>query len=505
VGHKQFVLTIDQGTTSSRAILFDRSGSIRSVAQRAITQHYPASGWVDHDAHEIWETVRGCMAEALERIDARLDDVAAIGITNQRETTVVWDRATGEPLAPAIVWQSRQSTPYVTAIVARGMGERFQELTGLVPDAYFSATKLALLLEEQPGLRSKAESGDALFGTVDSWLTYKLSGGNEHVTDVSNASRTMLFDIHRLEWADELLADLSIPKAMLPRVVDSSGFVTDVASNELGGIAPIAGMAGDQHAALFGQLCFAPGEAKNTIGTGSFLLMNTGSDVPLSEAGLLATIGWKIGDELCYASEGSVFVSGSAVQWLRDGLGIIETSSQIERLLDTAPDSGGVVFVPALTGLGAPHWDPTARGTIFGIDRGTTSGHLAHATIEGIALQAMELVDLMRAETGLPISTLKVDGGAAANDRLLQLHADLIEVEVVRPAELETTALGAAYLAGLAVGFWTDREELRGNARIDKVFTPSMPAGKRAQLIDRWRMAIDRAQHWNVQPGSSLR
>ncbi len=492
------MLTIDQGTTSSRAILFDRAGSIRSVAQRPITQHYPASGWVDHDANEIWETVRGCMAEALERADARLDDVAAIGITNQRETTVVWDRATGEPLAPAIVWQSRQSTPYVKAIVERGMGERFHELTGLVPDAYFSATKLALLLDEHPGFRSRAESGEVLFGTVDSWLAFKLSNGNAHVTDVSNASRTMLFDIRRLEWSDELLADLAIPKAMFPRVVDSSGFVTDFASNELGGSAPIAGMAGDQHAALFGQLCFAPGEAKNTIGTGSFLLMNTGTDVPVSDSGLLATIGWKIGDELCYASEGSVFVSGSAVQWLRDGLGIIETSTQIEQLLDTAPDSGGVVFVPALTGLGAPHWDPSARGAIFGIDRGATAGHLAHATIEGIALQAMDLVDLMRAETGLPISSLKVDGGAAANDRLLQLHADLIGVEVVRPELLETTALGAAYLAGLAVGFWSDREELRENERIDKVFTPSMPESKRALLIERWQMAVERARNWEL-------
>ena len=495
---KQFILTIDQGTTSTRAILFDQAGSIRAVVQQPITQYFPASGWVNHDANEIWQSVRSCVTQVMAQNGLRLADLAAVGITNQRETTIVWDRVSGEPLAPAIVWQSRQSTPLVNAIVERGMGERFHQLTGLVPDAYFSATKLALLLDEHPEIRRKAEAGEALFGTVDSWLVYKLSGGTEHVTDVSNASRTMLFDIHQLDWADELLGDLAIPKAMLPRVVDSSGFVTEFASAELGGSVPIAGIAGDQHAALFGQLCFAPGDAKNTIGTGSFLLMNTGSKVPISNSGLLATIGWKTDSELCYASEGSVFVSGSAVQWLRDGLGVIETSAQIEQLLDTEPDSGGVVFVPALTGLGAPHWDPTARGGIFGIDRGTTAGHLAHATIEGIALQAMELVDLMKDETGLPISSLKIDGGAAANDRLLQLHADLIGVEVLRPRMLETTALGAAYLAGLAVGFWPDRESLRENVAIDRVFVPSMRDSERNRLISRWNTAVDRVQNWDV-------
>jgi glycerol kinase len=496
VHSEQLVLTIDQGTTSSRAILFDRQGRIRAVAQQPITQHFPASGWVNHDANEIWQTVRECVANVLEQTSLGLDSVAAIGITNQRETTVVWDRATGEPLVPAIVWQSRQSAPYVNAIVERGMRERFHQLTGLVPDAYFSATKLALILEEHPEIRRKAEDGEALFGTVDSWLIYKLSKGGVHVTDVSNAARTMLFDIRRLEWSDELLGDLAIPRAMLPTVVDSSGVVCAFEDAELGGSAPIAGIAGDQHAALFGQLCFAPGDAKNTIGTGSFLLMNCGGDVPLSDAGLLATIGWKIGDELTYASEGSVFVSGSAVQWLRDGLGIIETSGQIEELLDSEQDSGGVVFVPALTGLGAPHWDPTARGGIFGIERGTTAGHLAHATIEGIALQAMELVDLMRSETGLPVSVLKIDGGAAANDRLLQLHADLIGVEVVRPAMLETTALGAAYLAGLATGYWPDRAVLAENVAIDRVFTPSMPESQRNRMVSRWRQAVDRVQGW---------
>lgn len=497
MSQQELILTIDQGTTSSRAILFDHAGEMRAVAQRPITQHYPAGGWVNHDANEIWQSVHGCVSEALARAGARLGDVAAIGITNQRETTVVWDRVTGEPLAPAIVWQSRQSVPYVSAIVERGMGERFHRVTGLVPDAYFSATKLALLLDENAELRRKAEAGEAFFGTVDSWLVSKLSHGASHVTDVSNAARTMLFDIHKLDWSDELLAELSIPKAMLPSVVDSSGLVTEFTDAELGGAASIAGIAGDQHASLFGQLCFAPGEAKNTIGTGSFLLMNTGTDVPMSDSGLLATIGWKRGNELCYASEGSVFVSGSAVQWLRDGLGVIETSADIERLLDTEAGSSGVVFVPALTGLGAPHWDSAARGGIFGIDRGTTAGHLAHATIEGIALQAMELVELMRKETGLPIATLKVDGGAASNDRLLQLHADLIGVDVVRPAVLETTALGAAYLAGLAVGFWSDRDELRHNVRIDRVFTPSMPEAQRDRLIDRWKTAVDRVQDWD--------
>lgn len=493
---KPYVLTIDQGTTSSRAILFDRSAAIRAVAQLPISQQYPASGWVDHDANEIWQTVRSCVAQALASTGATLDNVAAVGITNQRETTVVWDRKTGEPLAPAIVWQSRQSAPYVDAIVQRGMGPRYHELTGLVPDAYFSATKLALLLDEHPEIRTKAKAGEALFGTVDSWLIFKLSRGATHVTDVSNASRTMLFDIRRLDWSDELLGDLGIPRSMLPRVVDSSGWAADIASGEFEGVAPITGIAGDQHAALFGQLCFEPGEAKNTIGTGSFLLMNTGNRPRISEGGLLATVGWKTGAELVYASEGSVFVSGSAVQWLRDGLGLIESSADIERLLDTESDSGGVVFVPALVGLGAPHWDPTARGGIFGIDRGTTAGHLAHATIEGIALQAMELVDLMRVETGLPVSTLKIDGGAAANDRLLQLHADLIGVEVIRPQVLETTALGAAYLAGLATGFWSSRDELRANARIDRVFEPSMSDARRSALIARWSKAVDRVRGW---------
>ena len=493
---QEYILTIDQGTTSSRAILFDRQASIHAVAQLPLTQHYPASGWVDHDANEIWQTVRWCVGEVLSKAEIEFADLAGVGITNQRETTVVWDRATLEPLAPAIVWQSRQSAPYVEAIGTRGMSERFHAITGLVPDAYFSATKLALLLDEHPEIRARAEAGEAIFGTVDSWLIANLTGGAAHITDISNASRTMLFDIRALDWSDELLGDLGIPRAMLPAVVDSSGWAADIASATFAGSAPIAGIAGDQHAALFGQLCFEPGDVKNTIGTGSFLLMNTGNQPAISTGGLLATIGWKVGPELVYASEGAIFVSGSAVQWLRDGLRIIETTADIERLLDSEPDSGGVVFVPALVGLGAPHWDPTARGGIFGIERGTTAGHLAHATMEGIALQAMDLVDLMRAETGLPVAMLKVDGGAAANDRLLQLHADLIGVEVARPEVLETTALGAAYLAGLATGFWANEEALRANARIDRVFTPSMPESRRSELIDRWTKAVERVQGW---------
>lgn len=501
--NKPYMLTIDQGTTSSRAILFDQSGAMRALAQLPITQHYPASGWVDHDANEIWQSVRRCVLDVLAQARITLDDVSGVGITNQRETTIVWDRVTGEPLAPAIVWQSRQSAPYVEAIRERGMAERVHEITGLVPDAYFSATKLALLLDERPELRARAEAGDALFGTVDSWLIFKLTGGERHITDISNASRTMLFDIRALDWSDELLGDLGIPRALLPSIVDSSGWAADIPAGEFAGSAPITGIAGDQHAALFGQLCFEPGDVKNTIGTGSFVLMNTGGAPAISDRGLLATIGWKMGSELTYASEGSVFVSGSAVQWLRDGLGIIETSADIERLLETEPDSGGVVFVPALVGLGAPHWDPTARGGIFGIERGTTAGHLAHATIEGIALQTMELVDLMRAETGLPVTSLEVDGGAAANDRLLQLHADLIGVEVVRPALLETTALGAAYLAGLASGFWSGKDELRANARIDRVFAPAMAASRREELIGRWRKAVERVRGWTGDASSS--
>ncbi len=362
---QQFVLTIDQGTTSSRAILFDRKSAIRAIAQLPITQYYPASGWVDHDPNEIWRTVRACVAQVITGAGITLADIAAIGITNQRETTIVWDRVTGEPLAPAMVWQSRQSAPYVQALHERGIAERFHQLTGLVPDAYFSATKLASMLDVHPEMHARAEAGDALFGTVDSWLLFKLSGGAVHVTDVTNASRTMLFDIHRLDWSDELLADLAIPRQMLPRVVDSSGWVTDVGLDGLDGTAPITGIAGDQHAALFGQLCFAPGDAKHTIGTGSFLLMNTGDRPVVSGRGLLATVGWKTSARPIYASEGSVFVSGSAVQWLRDGLGIIGSSADIERLLDMETGSGGVVFVPALVGLGAPHWDPTARGSIF--------------------------------------------------------------------------------------------------------------------------------------------
>jgi glycerol kinase len=492
----EYVLTIDQGTTSSRAILFNESTAIRAVAQRPITQYYPASGWVDHDANELWQTVRACVGDALEAVRATLDDVGAIGITNQRETTIVWDRQSGKPLAPAIVWQSRQSVPWVEALRDRGMGERFHELTGLVPDAYFSATKLAMLLDESPELRRRAEAGEAVFGTVDAWLASRLTHGAAHVTDVTNASRTMLFDIHNLTWSQELLADLAIPASMLPHVVDSSGWIADVTIDGIDGAAPLTGMAGDQHAALFGQRCFRLGDVKNTIGTGSFILMNTGDEPRISENGLLATVGWKTAEDLVYASEGAVFVSGSAVQWLRDGLGIIESSNDIERLLSSETDSGGVVFVPALVGLGAPHWDPTARGGIFGIERGTTAGHLAHATIEGIALQAMELIDLMRSETGLQISSLKIDGGAAANDRLLQLHADLIGVEVTRPEILETTALGAAFLAGLATGFWSDRAELEQAERIDRTFSPSMPAARRDELIARWRVAVDRVRGW---------
>lgn len=492
----EYVLTIDQGTTSSRAILFDESTAIRAVAQRPITQHYPASGWVDHDANEIWQTVRACVEDVLGSVGATLDDIDAIGITNQRETTIVWDPHSGEPLAPAIVWQSRQSVPWVEALRARGMGARFHESTGLVPDAYFSATKLTMLLDESPELRRRAEAGEAVFGTVDAWLASRLTHGAAHVTDVTNASRTMLFDIHKLAWSEELLADLAIPTSMLPRVVDSSGWIADVTIDGIAGAAPLTGMAGDQHAALFGQRCFRPGDVKNTIGTGSFILMNTGDRPRLSKGGLLATVGWKTTEDLVYASEGAVFVSGSAVQWLRDGLGIIARSNDIERLLASVTDSGGVVFVPALVGLGAPHWDPTARGGIFGIERGTTAGHLAHATIEGIALQAMELIDLMRAETSLQISSLKIDGGAAANDRLLQLHADLIGVEVTRPEILETTALGAAFLAGLATGFWSDRGELEQAERIDRTFSPSMPAARRDELIARWRVAVDRVRGW---------
>ena len=491
-----FVLALDQGTTSTRAILFDPAGTIRGVAQQPIDQDYPRPGWVNHDAAQILARTLDVARAVLAETSTPPSAVAAIGITNQRETTVLWDRASGRSVAPAIVWQSRQSAALVEAIASRGMTETYHGLTGLIPDAYFSATKIAWLLEQDPALRRRAEAGEILFGTIDSWLLWHLSGGTVHVTDITNASRTMLFDIHALDWSDTLLADLAIPRVMLPTVRPSSGLLCETVPELLGAAIPVTGVAGDQQAALFGQTCFQPGEAKNTYGTGSFLLMHTGHEAITSRHGLLTTIAWDIGQGVNYAAEGAIFVTGAAVQWLRDGLGIIREAADVEALAASVPDSGGVSFVPALTGLGAPHWDQSARGTIVGLTRGTTAAHLARATLEAIALQTRDVLDAMTADSGIGLAELRVDGGAASNDLLMQIQADVLGVPVVRPANTETTALGAAYLAGLAVGVWPDQAALRARSTTDRRFEPRLSASQRDALYATWREAVERTKGW---------
>ncbi len=490
------IIAIDQGTSSSRAIAFDESGTKLATAQRAFPQYYPQPGWVDHDAREIWDSVVEVIQDVVLQAGLTASEIDCVGITNQRETTVIWDRATGEPLAPAMVWQSRQSAPVVEDIAKRGMISTFQIRTGLVPDAYFSATKIALLLDQDPELRAKAEAGEALFGTIDSWLVWKLTGGQVHRTDMTNASRTMLYDIRELAWSPELLADLQIPMAMMPEVLPSGSVFGDISTpSVLAGI-PITGIAGDQHAALFGQGCFEVGQAKNTYGTGSFALMNVGTEAATSDHRLLSTIAWGLDSGVVYALEGAVFVTGSAVQWLRDGLGLIESASDVEALAASVQSADGVVFVPALAGLGAPVWDPGARGTIIGITRGTTSAHIARATLDGIAFQVADVLEAMASDSGSEITELRVDGGAAANDLLLQRQADILGVPVVRPVELETTALGAAYLAGLTAGIWPDQQVIAEHWREDRRF---LPAGDSATLEDertQWRKAVERAKAW---------
>lgn len=493
---REFLLALDQGTTSSRAIVFDRDGEVRGVGQLATTQAYPKPGWVNQDAVEIWESTLAVAHEAVAAAGVGAEAIAAIGITNQRETTVLWDRASGKPVAPAIVWQSRQTAGLVDAIVARGMGPVYTRRTGLVPDAYFSATKIAWLLEEDRELRRRAEAGDVVFGTVDSWLLWNLSGGRLHVTDASNASRTMLYDIRAGEWADALLSDLQIPRAMLPEVRANSEVLCETEAELFGAALPIAGMAGDQQAALFGQACFRPGEAKNTYGTGSFLLLQTGSEARASQHGLLTTVAWEIDGVVEYALEGAIFVTGAAVQWLRDGLGIIATAADVEGLAGSVADSGGVVFVPALAGLGAPFWDQAARGTLVGITRGTTAAHIARATLEAIAFQTRDVLDAMKADAGIGLTELRVDGGASANDLLMQIQADLLGCPVVRPRNVETTALGAAYLAGLAIGVWKDREEIRGQWREDRRFEPRWSDAERDGRYGEWLRAVERAKGW---------
>jgi len=488
----KLILAIDQGTTSSRAVLIDGHGTSVGMVQQEITQHYPKAGWVNHDASEIWDVTLQVSRDVIGGAGISPAEIAGIGITNQRETTVLWDRATGQPVAPAIVWQSRQSSVIVDDIVRRDMADTYQRITGLVPDAYFSATKIAWLLEHDPVLRRRAEAGELAFGTIDSWLIWNLSDGTCHLTDYSNASRTMLFDIRGLEWSDELLADLDIPRALLPEVQGNSEILCETAPDLFGAAIPVAGVAGDQQSALFGQACFAPGEAKNTYGTGSFLLMQTGREAITSDHRLLTTIAWGIGGEINYALEGSIFVTGAAVQWLRDGLGIIREAHDVEQLAASVPNAGGVHFVPALTGLGAPHWDSEARGTITGITRGTTAAHIARATLEAIAFQSRDVLDAMQADSGITLAELRVDGGASSNDLLMQIQADVLGVAVVRPANVETTVLGAAHLAGLAVGVWTDREDVRESWAVDMRFEPTWSADERESRYDGWKAAVRR-------------
>jgi len=490
---EKFILALDQGTSSSRAIVFDHGGNIRSVAQKEFTQHFPQPGWVEHDPREIWSSEAAVIAEAITSIGIGGKDIAAIGITNQRETTLVWDAATGEPVYNAIVWQDRRTGEYCDSLKAKGLTDSIRKKTGLIIDAYFSATKIRWILENVPGARARAEAGELRFGTVDSWLVWNLTKGEVHVTDVSNASRTMLFNINTLEWDDDLLELFGIPRSMMPKVCSSSEVYGHTKTTIFAHEVPIAGIAGDQQAALFGQMCTSPGSVKNTYGTGCFLLMNTGTKPIISENDLLTTVAWKIGDTVNYALEGSIFVGGSVVQWLRDGLGIIRSSSDIEALAKTVPDNGGVCFVPALTGLGAPYWDPYAKGCIYGITRGTTAAHIARAALEGIAFQTMDIVSAMEKDAGIRLSELKVDGGASRDNLLMQFQADMVGAKVVRPKVTETTAMGACYLAGLAVGFWDGLEDIASQWQVDRVFEPSADQDSVSRHKALWKDAVKRA------------
>jgi glycerol kinase len=490
------ILALDQGTTSSRAIVFDHAGGILASAQREFRQIYPRAGWVEHDPEEIWSSQREVAREALARAGLAPADVAAIGITNQRETTLLWDRKTGLAVHNAIVWQDRRTAGFCDRLKRDGHTEIVQQKTGLVIDAYFSASKIRWLLDHVPGVRERANRGELAFGTVDSWLLYKLTGGALHVTDATNASRTMLYNIHTRAWDDELLRLLDVPREILPEVRSSSEVYASSAADILGAPVRIAGIAGDQQAALFGQTCFSRGLAKNTYGTGCFMLMNVGETPVTSRHKLLTTIAWARERTTEYALEGSVFIGGAVVQWLRDGLGIIKSSADVEKLAASVPDSGGIYLVPAFAGLGAPHWDQYARGTITGITRGTTAAHFARAALEAIAFQVAEILELMERDSGVRIKELRVDGGAASNDLLMQFQADLLGVPVVRPKVTETTALGAAYLAGLAVGYWGSAGDVRSNWQVDRSFDPSMARDVVAHRVGRWRRALARAQDW---------
>ncbi len=490
------ILALDQGTTSSRAILFDHDGAVLGTAQKEFPQIFPQPGWVEHDPQEIWTSQISVATEVLGRAHVRPRDVAALGITNQRETTIVWDRETGQPVHNAIVWQDRRTAEHCDRLKAAGHEALVRDRTGLVIDAYFSGTKVAWILDHVEGAREKARAGRLAFGTVDSWLVWKLTSGATHITDVSNASRTMLFNIHTMAWDEDLLRLLDVPASMLPEVRPSSEVYGRVSTTLGLQDVPIAGIAGDQQAALFGQMCVAPGLTKNTYGTGCFALQNTGAAPVTSRNRLVSTVAWRIGDRTEYALEGSVFIGGAVVQWLRDGLGLIQTSGEVEALAQSVPDNGGVYLVPAFAGLGAPHWDAYARGTIVGITRGTTGAHIARAALESIAYQVGDLLDAVHRDAGIPLSELRVDGGASTNDMLMQFQADVLGVPVVRPAVTETTALGAAYLAGLAVGFWASPGEISSQWRVDRRFEPSAPRARMDEMKARWQEALSRSRAW---------
>ena len=488
----KYILALDQGTSSSRAIVFDRGGNAVSVAQKEFTQHFPRPGWVEHDPMEIWSSQAGVAAEAISTLGLTGADIAAIGITNQRETTIVWDAETGIPVHNAIVWQDRRTSEYCDSLKAAGLTDKIREKTGLIIDAYFSGTKIRWILENVPGAKQKAQAGKLRFGTVDSWLVWNLTGGKTHVTDVSNASRTMLFNINTLQWDQELLDLLNIPISMMPEVRSSSEVYGKTSGYGFAEGVPVAGIAGDQQAALFGQMCTEPGSVKNTYGTGCFLLMNTGTEPIMSKNNLLTTIAWKIGETVNYALEGSIFVGGSVIQWLRDGLGIIKSSAEVEELAKTVPDNGGVYFVPALTGMGAPWWDQYAKGCIHGITRGTTAGHIARAALEGIAFQTMDIVNAMEKDAGVRLAELKVDGGASRDNLLMQFQADILGADVIRPLVTETTAKGACYLAGLAVGFWDSIEDIKSQWLAERTFTPEASENQVRTLKEGWADAIRR-------------
>ena len=489
---KQYILALDQGTSSSRAIVFDETGATCAVAQKEFRQIFPRSGWVEHDPHEIWSSQASVIAEAITTLDINGLNIAGIGITNQRETTIVWNSDTEEPIYNAIVWQDRRTSDYCDKLKSEGVTEMIRRKTGLIIDAYFSATKIKWILDNVPGARERANKGKLLFGTVDTWLIWRLTRGEVHVTDVSNASRTMLFNINTLQWDDELLKMFDIPRSMMPEVRSSSEIYGHTKTTIFAHKVPIAGIAGDQQAALFGQMCIEPGMVKNTYGTGCFLLMNSGDKPIISQNNLITTVAWKIGDKVNYALEGSIFVGGSVVQWLRDGLGVIKSSSEVEELAARVPDTNGVYFVPALTGLGAPWWDQYARGTIVGISRGTNTAHIARAALEGIAFQTMDITAAMSRDAGLPLRELKVDGGASRNNLLMQFQADILGTRVIRPRVVETTALGAAYLAGLAVGYWSSVEQIRKQWHVDRIFEPTWDETAISKARDGWEDAVKR-------------